>query len=135
MTKQKTNILILEDHDSVRLLLGTTFRGENYQVVTKKDGIEGMAWLAAGNIPNMIILDINMPRLNGLDFMRQINRSGLYKDIPVIMLTANDDEDDIIEAFALGIQNYVQKPFNPLSLKDKVSKILKQVNVGALAMA
>ncbi|MEY4936539.1 MAG: hypothetical protein RIS64_2898 [Bacteroidota bacterium] len=135
MTKQKTNILILEDHDSVRLLLGTTFRGENYQVITKKDGIEGMAWLAAGNIPNMIILDINMPRLNGLDFMRQINRSGLYKDIPVIMLTANEDEDDIIEAFALGIQNYVQKPFNPVALKDKVSKVLKQVNAGALAMA
>ena len=135
MTKQKTNILILEDHDSVRLLLGTTFRGEQYHVVTKKDGIEGMAWLAAGNIPNMIILDINMPRLNGLDFMRQINRSGLYKDIPVIMLTANDDEDDIIEAFALGIQNYVQKPFNPVALKDKVSKVLKQVNAGALAMA
>jgi DNA-binding response OmpR family regulator len=135
MTKQKTNILILEDHDSVRLLLGTTFRGENYQVITKKDGIEGMAWLAAGNIPNMIILDINMPRLNGLDFMRQINRSGLYKNIPVIMLTANEDEDDIIEAFALGIQNYVQKPFNPVALKDKVSKVLKQVNAGALAMA
>jgi DNA-binding response OmpR family regulator len=135
MTKQKTNILILEDHDSVRLLLGTTFRGENYQVTTKKDGIEGMAWLAAGNLPNMIILDINMPRLNGLDFMRQINRSGLYKDIPVIMLTANDDEDDIIEAFALGIQNYIQKPFNPVALKDRVRKILKQVSVGALAMA
>lgn len=135
MTKQKTNILILEDHDSVRLLLGTTFRGENYQVITKKDGIEGMAWLAAGNVPNMILLDINMPRLNGLDFMRQINRSGLYRDIPVIMLTANDDEDDIIEAFSLGIQNYVQKPFNPVALKDKVSKILKQVHVGAVAMA
>ncbi|MEN9612040.1 MAG: hypothetical protein RLZZ628_2854 [Bacteroidota bacterium] len=135
MTKQKTNILILEDHDSVRLLLGTTFRAENYSVVTKKDGIEGMAWLAAGNIPNMIILDINMPRLNGLDFMRQINRSGLYKDIPVMMLTANDDEDDIIEAFTLGIQNYIQKPFNPVSLKDKVRKILKQVNVGAVAAA
>jgi DNA-binding response OmpR family regulator len=135
MTKQKTNILILEDHDSVRLLLGTTFRGENYQVTTKKDGIEGMAWLAAGNLPNMIILDINMPRLNGLDFMRQINRSGLYKDIPVIMLTANDDEDDIIEAFALGIQNYIQKPFNPVALKDRVRKILKQVSVGAVAMA
>jgi DNA-binding response OmpR family regulator len=135
MTKQKTNILILEDHDSVRLLLGTTFRAENYSVVTKKDGIEGMAWLAAGNIPNMIILDINMPRLNGLDFMRQINRSGLYKDIPVMMLTANDDEDDIIEAFKLGIQNYVQKPFNPVSLKDKVRKILKQVNFVAVAAA
>jgi DNA-binding response OmpR family regulator len=135
MTKQKTNILILEDHDSVRLLLGTTFRGENYQVTTKKDGIEGMAWLAAGNIPNMIILDINMPRLNGLDFMRQINRSGLYKDIPVMMLTANDDEDDIIEAFKLGIQNYVQKPFNPVSLKDKVRKILKQVSFVAVAAA
>jgi DNA-binding response OmpR family regulator len=135
MTKQKTNILILEDHDSVRLLLGTTFRGENYQVTTKKDGIEGMAWLAAGNLPNMIILDINMPRLNGLDFMRQINRSGLYRDIPVIMLTANDDEDDIIEAFALGIQNYIQKPFNPVALKERVRKILKQVSVGAVAMA
>jgi DNA-binding response OmpR family regulator len=135
MTKQKTNILILEDHDSVRLLLGTTFRAENYSVVTKKDGIEGMAWLAAGNIPNMIILDINMPRLNGLDFMRQINRSGLYKDIPVMMLTANDDEDDIIEAFKLGIQNYVQKPFNPVSLKDKVRKILKQVSFVAVAAA
>jgi CheY-like chemotaxis protein len=133
MTKQKTNILILEDHDSVRLLLGTTFRGENYHVVTKRDGIEGMAWLAAGNIPNMIILDINMPRLNGLDFMRQINRSGLYKDIPVMMLTANEDEDDIFEAFALGIQNYVQKPFNPVALKDKVRKILKQVHIVAVA--
>jgi DNA-binding response OmpR family regulator len=101
--------------------------------VTKRDGIEGMAWLAAGNIPNMIILDINMPRLNGLDFMRQINRSGLYKEIPVMMLTANEDEDDIFEAFALGIQNYVQKPFNPVALKDKVRKILKQVHIVAVA--
>jgi DNA-binding response OmpR family regulator len=135
MTKQKTNILIVEDHDSVRLLLGTTFRSENYHVVTKKDGIEGMAWLAAGNIPNVIILDINMPRLNGLEFMRQINRSGLYKNIPVMMLTANEDEDDIMEAFSLGIQNYIQKPFNPVALKENVRKVLRQVNVGVLATA
>ena len=71
MNQNKSHVLIIDDHDAVRLLLGLTFK-KQYDVITKKDGIEGMAWLVAGNIPDLIMLDMQMPRLNGLDFFETI---------------------------------------------------------------
>lgn len=123
MSTQKANILIIDDHDAVRLLLGLTFKNR-YDVVTKRDGIEAMAWLSAGNIPDLIMLDMQMPRLNGLDFLKQIRTSGMFRNIPVILISANENEYEISESFGLGITDYIPKPFNPVKLKDKVEKII-----------
>ena len=129
---KKANILIIEDHDAVRLLLGLTFKKE-YHVVTKRDGIEGLAWLSAGNMPDLIMLDMQMPRLNGLDFLRQLRSTGLFAQIPDLLVSGNDDATENAQVFDLGIVDFVQKPFNPVSLRDKVMTILEKQKVVAVA--
>jgi DNA-binding response OmpR family regulator len=122
---KKANILIIEDHDAVRLLLGLTFKKE-YHVVTKRDGIEGLAWLSAGNMPDLIMLDMQMPRLNGLEFLRQLRSTGFFAQIPVLLISGNDDATENAEVFNLGIVDFIPKPFNPVSLREKVMAILEK---------
>jgi two-component system, chemotaxis family, chemotaxis protein CheY len=121
----KSNILITEDHDAARFLLGATLK-KDFHVVTKKDGLEAMAWLASGNIPDLIVLDMNMPRLGGIDFLKQIKNSGMYKEIPVLIVSSNEDEDEILQCFALGVWGFFLKPFNPILLKEKITHILRK---------
>jgi DNA-binding response OmpR family regulator len=129
---KKANILIIEDHDAVRLLLGLTFK-KQYHVVTKRDGIEGLAWLSAGNMPDLIMLDMQMPRLNGLEFLRQLRSTGLFAQIPVLLVSGNDDATENAQVFDLGIVDFVPKPFNPVSLRDKVTAILEKQQITAIA--
>lgn len=123
MSTMKANILIVEDHEAVRLLLGMTLRRQ-YNVITKRDGVDAMSWLVSGNIPDLIILDLQMPRLNGLDFLRQLKTSGVFSNIPVLMVSANDDDLQNAQAFDLGASDFIKKPFNPIHLNEKVSSIL-----------
>ena len=127
---KKANILIIEDHDAVRLLLGLTFKKE-YHVVTKRDGIEGLAWLSAGNMPDLIMLDMQMPRLNGLDFLRQLRSTGFFAQIPVLLISGNDDATENAQFYNLGIVDFVPKPFNPVSLREKVTAILSKQAIAA----
>ena len=85
-----------------------------------------MAWLSAGNIPDLIMLDMQMPRLNGLEFLKQIRTSGMFRDIPVILVSANENEYEITQSFGLGIVDFIRKPFNPIKLKEKVDNILNK---------
>jgi DNA-binding response OmpR family regulator len=123
MNNKKGNILIIEDHEAVRVLLGMTLKQE-FEVITKKDGLEGWAWLSMGKIPDLIMLDMQMPRLNGLDFLRQLRKSGIFRHIPVLLVSANDSIEEKAESFDLGIVDFVSKPFNPKTLKEKVERVL-----------
>lgn len=123
MSVHKKRILIIEDHDSIRLLLGTML-SKSYDVVTKKDGLEGMAWLVRGNLPDLILLDMSMPRLSGNEFLKNIRQSGFFRDIPVIVVSGNDGDDDIKNCLRWGVYDYMTKPFNPVSLKHKVETVL-----------
>jgi len=115
-------ILIVEDNDSIRLLLGSMLR-KKYEVITKKDGLEAMAWLVAGHLPDLILLDMSMPRLNGTEFLKSIRQSGFFKDIPVIVLSGNDGEQEIKDCLKWGVSHYLTKPFNPISLKELIHVI------------
>jgi CheY-like chemotaxis protein len=122
--QEKAKILVIDDHDAIRLLLGLTLKSR-YDVVTKRDGIEGMSWLTNGNIPDLIMLDMQMPRLNGLEFLKQLRSSGLFRNIPVLLVSANDNQAEILESFDLGIIDFISKPFNPLRLKEKVNNAIE----------
>lgn len=122
--QEKAKILVIDDHDAIRLLLGLTLKSR-YDVVTKRDGIEGMSWLTNGNIPDLIMLDMQMPRLNGLEFLKQLRTSGLFRNIPVLLVSANDNQEEILESFDLGIIDFISKPFNPLRLKEKVNHAIE----------
>ena len=120
---KKATILIIEDHEAVRVLLGMTFK-KQFNVVTKKDGIEGLAWLSQGYMPDLIILDMQMPRLNGLDFLKQLRTTGFFAHIPVLLISGNEDVAENELLFDLGIIDFIPKPFNLPSLQEKVTNVL-----------
>ncbi len=119
----KKNIMIIEDHESIRLLLGR-FLSKNYNVSTKKDGLEGLAWLRSGNIPDLIVLDLDMPRLPGIEFLTNIRSSGFYRNIPVVIVSGEDVSKYMEQIEKLGISGFVPKPFNPIELNNKIEKVL-----------
>ena len=123
MSIPRKRILIIEDHESIRLLLGTML-SKSYEVVTTKDGLEGMAYLVKGNLPDLILLDMSMPRLSGNEFLRNIRQSGFFRDIPVIVVSGNDGEEDVKNCLRWGVDDYLTKPFNPISLKKRIETVL-----------
>ena len=124
MSVDKKDILVIEDHESLRVLLGH-FLGKNYEVTTKSDGFDALAWLSYGNIPDLIILDMSLPRLSGLDFLENIRSSGFFQDIPVIIVSGEEDRNVIAKCQQLSIDGFLHKPFNPIVLKEKISAVLQ----------
>jgi two-component system chemotaxis response regulator CheY len=122
MSSIKKKILVIEDHNSIRLLL-ERFLSKRYDVTCKSDGFDGLAWLSYGNIPDLIILDMSMPRLSGIDFLNNIRTSGLFRDIPVLVVSADDDSKVIKKCYELGIKGYISKPFNPINLNDTINTV------------
>ncbi|GIV32787.1 MAG: two-component system response regulator [Chitinophagales bacterium] len=123
----KKSILMIEDDDSVRMLMEYLLR-DSYTVKTQKDGMEGMVWLDSGNTPDLILLDTEMPRLNGFEFLRNVRRSGYYRNIPVIMLVGSEHSDRIINFLHQGANDILMKPFNPKDLFEKIDNILNNSN-------
>ena len=116
---EKKKILIIEDHDSIRLLLGN-FLSKEFNVFTMKDGFDALMWLSNGNIPDLILLDLGMPRVNGLEFLTNIRGSGFFAEIPVIVVSRKDNSELLAECKKFGIHEYLTKPFNPIKLKEMI---------------
>jgi len=128
----KKQILAVDDDSSIRELLEFLLRN-NYHVITKKDGMEAMMWLSEGNIPDLIITDIDMPRLNGYEFFKNVRRSGFYRDIPIMVISGLENSKFIITCLQQGADDYILKPFNPESLYAKVERVLNHTNIGTNA--
>lgn len=126
----KKQILAVDDDASIRELLEFLLRDE-FEVVTKKDGMEAMLWLSMGNLPDLIITDIDMPRLNGYEFFKNVRRSGFYRDIPIMVLSGLENSKLIITCLQHGADHYILKPFNPESLFSKINRIFTEANVSA----
>jgi CheY-like chemotaxis protein len=126
MKSIKKKILVIEDHDSIRLLL-QRFLSKQYEVTCKSDGFEGLAWLSYGNMPDLIILDMSMPRLSGVDFLNNIRTSGLFREIPVLVVSADNDSKVIQKCYDLGIDGYIYKPFNPIELNDSITNVFTKI--------
>ena len=77
-----------------------------------------------GNLPDIILLDMSMPRLSGNEFLRNIRQSGFFRDIPVIVVSGNDGEEDVKNCLRWGVDDYLTKPFNPISLKKRIETVL-----------
>lgn len=120
----KEQILIIEDHKALRILL-SNFLNKVFGVKTVESGYEALAWMNLGNYPDLIILDINMPQLNGIDFLNNIRKSGFFQEIPVIVVSGEEKGDLIEKCIELGINGYLKKPFNPSELQSKIFTVLK----------
>ena len=117
-------ILILDDKVSIAKVISVYLSNE-YDITHFDTPVKGMKWLYDGNIPDLIILDIHMPEMSGDEFLRYIKRNGLFKDIPVIVLSGEESSDIRVRMLEEGADDYILKPFNPMELKIRIRKVLK----------
>jgi DNA-binding response OmpR family regulator len=119
----KKKILVIDDELSIRMLL-ENFLSKTFEVAAKSDGLEGMKYLEGGNMPDLIVADIQMPNMDGYDFIKNIRASGYFKDIPLIMLSGIESSQEKVKCLKLGANDYIVKPFNPEELSIRIELLL-----------
>jgi DNA-binding response OmpR family regulator len=117
----KKKILIIEDEIDLIKVLKDTFEKENFQVFCAENGEEGVEKFYEKN-PDLILLDINMPKKNGWEVCKEVREQS---NIPIVMMTARDSEIDELKGLNIGADDYITKPFSLKVLIVKVKKILK----------
>jgi DNA-binding response OmpR family regulator len=121
----KTTILVVEDEIDILQLVAHNLKSADFYVLTAQDGYEALS-VAKNHLPQLIILDLMIPGLDGFEVCKELKRSPVTKDIPVLMLTARGEEVDRIVGLELGADDYVVKPFSPRELILRVRAILRR---------
>ena len=116
-------IVLAEDEPQIAKLVEFKLRKEGYQVTWKENGEEALEAIKREK-PDLILLDVMMPVMDGYEFLRQVKENEGLKDIPVIMLTARAQERDVVKGIDSGVENYITKPFHPAELLARVKRIL-----------
>ncbi len=118
--------MVADDDRVVRRIVVTKLSGLGYDVTDVEDGQEALELLEGGQVPNLLITDSLMPRMNGLQLVRALrqNSSPDLATLPIIMLTSRQGEQDIIEGLEAGVDDYVIKPFSPDELAARVRTVL-----------
>ena len=116
-------ILVVDDDADIRDLVSTKLESSGYVVETAGDGVTGLE-LATKNDYSLVISDVMMPGMSGVDMVRMMRAAEPPISVPVILLTAKNQERDIESGFAAGITDYVVKPFSPRELAARVAGIL-----------
>lgn len=128
----KNPILLLEDSKHEVLLLRHTLKDlevEN-ELIIADNGEEGIKYLfnKANTLPGLILLDINMPKMNGFEFLRIVKNDSVLRCIPVIVLTSSNRKEDRFEAFSLGVSGYMTKPLDLNKYRQMISSVIKYWN-------
>ena len=123
----KKKILVVDDELSIRMLL-ENFLSDEYEVVSKENGYEAMTWLQDNNNVDLLLVDIDMPMLNGYEFTESIRKQIGMQQVPVIMLSSKQKSADRIRSFSAGADDYLQKPFNPEELLIRIRSIFRRMN-------
>ncbi len=118
------NILIVDDEELIRNVVKEYLEANNYNVMEAVDGKDAINKIKFNDY-DLIILDIMMPNLDGVSVLKEIRET---KDVPVIMLSARNQEYDKLEGFEYGADDYITKPFSPKELVARVKSILKRTN-------
>jgi DNA-binding response OmpR family regulator len=121
----RKRILVVEDDESVRQLLARQLQTE-YEVHQATDAQAALQALQAMKpLPDLIICDVMMPGMTGVQFAKQLKATNEFKYVPIIFLTARTGALDVIEGINAGARHYITKPFNMKDLLDKVAKAMK----------
>lgn len=124
--EEKYRILLIEDDPAISNVVELNLKLDNYDVYLAADGEEGLKMVGETD-PDLIILDVMMPKIDGWQVLMQLKSEDETRDIPVIMLTAIDDERSKVIGLRGGADDYVPKPFSPLELAARVKVILERV--------
>lgn len=119
-------ILLIEDERGLVQTLSWYFTREGYETMVAHDGQEGLR-KAQTQLPDLILLDVMLPSMDGLTVCRELRGGEKTRDVPIIMITAKSEESDHVTGYAMGADDYVTKPFNNKVLLAKVKALLRRV--------
>ncbi|MCE1228508.1 MAG: response regulator transcription factor [Firmicutes bacterium] len=125
-------ILVIEDEKDLQQILAYNLRKEGYEVLQAMDGLTGLS-TAKARKPDLILLDLMLPDLQGTEVCRELKADGTTRDIPVLMLTAKGEEIDRVLGFELGAEDYVVKPFSVRELLLRIQAILRRTQGQAVS--
>ena len=123
-------ILVVDDDKTTRKLLGLYLKAKGYEVVSAENGLDAMEKLGTENI-NLVVTDMNMPYMDGIELTKNLRADENWKDLPIVMVTTEADEDEKKRAFETGVDDYLVKPANAEQISDSIKKILKKMFKGA----
>jgi two-component system, OmpR family, response regulator RpaA len=123
----KPRILVIDDDPAIAELVSINLEMEGYEVITAIDGIKGQA-LAVQLVPDLIMLDLMLPKVDGFTICQRIRRDERTSDIPVLMLTALSQTHDKVEGFNAGADDYLTKPFEIEEMLVRVRALLRRTN-------
>jgi len=115
-------VLVVDDDTDLLDLMTYALRREGYTVLTAQDGAQGLRRFEVDQ-PDLILLDVTMPKLNGFDVCRRIRQDS---EVPIILLTSRDEEEDVLRGLQLGADDYVTKPFSPKQLAARMKTVLRR---------
>jgi len=122
-------IVVIEDEEDIRELIRYNLDKEGYRVLAANSGEEGLE-LVMNSMPDLIVLDLMLPGIDGLEVCRQLKEEPKTKDIPIMMVTARGEEPDVVSGLELGAEDYVSKPFSPKVLVARVKTVLRRSQAG-----
>ena len=120
-------IMVVDNEQDFLLTIKAVFQsfGDEYELVTADSGMQCLDLLKNNNIPDLVLLDIMMPEMNGWEVARKLRENLEWRKIPIIFLTATEDETSKIIGTIIG-EDYIEKPFEITDLKEKIDKALKE---------
>lgn len=124
MSEQRHSILVVEDETSIASFIAAYLRNAGYTVRTAATAQAAAAELAS-DLPSLVVLDLNLPDGDGVELCRRIRKSS---DVPILMLTARDEDVDKIIGLEVGADDYMTKPFNPRELVARVKSVLRRAS-------
>jgi two-component system chemotaxis response regulator CheY len=115
--------LVVDDSRAMRLVLGQLLRQAGFEVTDAGDGVEGLARLGQMGRPDVVLVDWNMPGLDGLGFVRAVRAEAAYAGLPLVLVTAEDDAGRVADARAAGADDHLAKPPTPETLRQALRRL------------
>jgi two-component system chemotaxis response regulator CheY len=116
-------ILAVDDSASMRQMVNFTLKGAGYQVVQAVDGVEALEY-ARGNAVDLVLTDVNMPRMDGIQLVRELRSLPTYRYVPMLVLTTESSQDKKMQGKQAGATGWIVKPFNPEQLLATIARVL-----------
>jgi two-component system phosphate regulon response regulator PhoB len=123
-------VLVIDDEQAVRQMVAFNLEREGYQVRQAADTIAARSQIADVR-PDLLLLDWMLPGMSGLEFARALRRESYGQDLPIIMLTARGEEEDMVRGLSVGADDYVTKPFSPRELIARIEAVLRRAGTSA----
>lgn len=120
--------LVIEDHEHLAFLLSYMLKREGFGVIAAKNGREAAEAIASGNVPDIVLMDLMLPYLNGFELIGLIRAHPAWKRVPIIVLSARTQEQDVVNALKAGANDFVRKPYQPGELMARIRRTLRDAS-------